>query len=141
MIDWRLFEVKQHNYKLVLGWVSIWWVVLLIRCRKACYNHNIDQEPNAGGDSWLLCKQWFRRLTSGLNLVFLRLLLSTFVRTDQTYLASTDYLWPSQENFSKQKNHPDKYFYTSATKHLGIGLLVGLFDTNFKKVPKMIYAP
>ena len=31
MIVWRLFEVKQHKYKLVLGWVTIWWVVLLIR--------------------------------------------------------------------------------------------------------------
>ena len=63
--------------------------------------------------------------SSGLEgLVFLRLLLSTFVRTDQTYLANTDHLWPSQENFLKQKNHPDKHFYASATKHLEIGLLV-----------------
>ena len=49
MIEWRLFEVKQHKYKLVLGWVTIWWVVLLIRRRKAYYDHNISQEPNAGG--------------------------------------------------------------------------------------------
>ena len=40
------------------------------------------------------------------------------------------------------------HFYASATKHLGIGMSVGWsvgwsvgFDTNFKKVPKMIYAP
>ena len=36
------------------------------------------------------------------------------------------------------------YFYAQATKHLGIGMSVGRsvdFDTNFKKVPKMIYAP
>ena len=26
-------------------------VALLIRRRKACYDHNINQEPNAGGDS------------------------------------------------------------------------------------------
>ena len=51
MIEWRLFEVKQHKYKFVLGWVTIWWVVLL---------------------------QWFRRLTSVHNLVFLRLLLKNF---------------------------------------------------------------
>ena len=73
MIEWRLFEVKQHKYKLVLGWVTIWWVVLLIRRRKACYDHNINQEPNAGGDS----KLWYRRLISGHQLVFLRLHLST----------------------------------------------------------------
>ena len=24
MIEWRLFDVKQHQYKLVLGWVTIW---------------------------------------------------------------------------------------------------------------------
>ena len=30
---------------------------------------NLNQEPNAGGDSKQLCKQWFRRLTSGQNLV------------------------------------------------------------------------
>ena len=77
MIEWRLFEVKQHKYKLVLGWVTIWWVVLLIRRRKACYDHNINQEPYTGGDSKQLCKQWLRRLTSGHNLVFLRLLLSS----------------------------------------------------------------
>ena len=34
MIEWRLFEVKQHKYKLVLGWVTIWWVVLLIRIER-----------------------------------------------------------------------------------------------------------
>ena len=64
MIEWRLLEVEQE---LVLRWVrvTIWWVVLLIRRRKACYNHNINQEPNAGGDSKLLCKQWFRRLREG----------------------------------------------------------------------------
>ena len=49
--QWRLYEVKQHKYKLVLGWVTICWVVLLIRRQKACYDHNINQEPNAGGDS------------------------------------------------------------------------------------------
>ena len=73
----QLIEVKQHKYKVVLGWVTIWRVVLLIRCRKACYDHNINQEPNAGGDTKQLCKQWFIRLTSGHNLVFLRLLLGT----------------------------------------------------------------
>ena len=31
MIEWRLFEVKQHKYKLVLGWMTIWLVVHLIR--------------------------------------------------------------------------------------------------------------
>ena len=46
MIEWKLFEVKQHKYKLVLGWVTI-WVVLLIRRQKACYDYNINQEPNA----------------------------------------------------------------------------------------------
>ena len=51
MIDWRLFEVKQHKYKLVLGWVTIWWVVLLIQCLLAYQGHNIKQEPNAVGDS------------------------------------------------------------------------------------------
>ena len=59
MIKWMLFEVKQHKYKLVLGWVTIWWVVLHIKRRKACYDHNINQERNAGGDSKQLCKQWF----------------------------------------------------------------------------------
>ena len=33
MIEWKLFEVKQRKYKLVLGWVTIWWVILLIRRR------------------------------------------------------------------------------------------------------------
>ena len=51
MIERRLFEVKQHKYKLVLGCVSILWVGLLIRRREACYDHFINQEPNAGGDS------------------------------------------------------------------------------------------
>ena len=51
MIEWRLLEVKQHKYKLGLGWVTIWWVVILIRRRKECYDHNINQEPNARGDS------------------------------------------------------------------------------------------
>ena len=77
--------------------------------------------------------------SSGLEgLAFLRLVLSTFVRTDQTYLAITDHLWPSQENFLKLKNLPDKHFYASATKHLGIvgwsvGRWVGLLVTNFEK--------
>ena len=45
MIEWRLFEAKQHKYKLALE-----WVIILIQ--KAFYNHNINQEPNtAGGDS------------------------------------------------------------------------------------------
>ena len=30
MIEWRLFEVKQHKYKLVLGWVTVPLVVHLI---------------------------------------------------------------------------------------------------------------
>ena len=30
MIEWRLFGVKQHKYKVGLGWVTIWWVVLII---------------------------------------------------------------------------------------------------------------
>ena len=70
---------KQHKYKLVLGCVTIWWVVLLRGQRKACCDHNINQEPNAGGDSWQLCKGLFRRLTNGHNLVFLRLLLSRII--------------------------------------------------------------
>ena len=67
MVKWFSWEyVKlQHKYKLVLGWVTIWWVVLLIWRRKACYDHNINQEPYA------------TRITSSHNLVFLRLLLST----------------------------------------------------------------
>ena len=88
MIEWRLFEVKQHKYKLVLGWVTIWWVVLLIQRRKACYDHNINQEPNTGGGSYQSCKQWFRRLTSSHNFAFLRLLLSikiTFVMLSTWY--------------------------------------------------------
>ena len=55
MIEWRLFEVKQHKYKLVLGWMTIWLVVYLIRrlnflpeILQACYDHNINQEPNTG---------------------------------------------------------------------------------------------
>ena len=31
MVEWRIFEVKQHKYKLVLGWMTIWLVVHLIR--------------------------------------------------------------------------------------------------------------
>ena len=46
MVEVVLFEVKQHKYKLVLGWVTVPWVVLLID--KSC----ISQEPNAGT---LLC--------------------------------------------------------------------------------------
>ena len=29
IVEWRLHEVKQHKYKLVLGWVTVWLVVLL----------------------------------------------------------------------------------------------------------------
>ena len=29
IVEWRLYEVKQPKYKLVLGWVTILWVVLL----------------------------------------------------------------------------------------------------------------
>ena len=46
MVEVVLFEVKQHKYKLVLGWVTVPWVVLLID--RSC----ISQEPNAGT---LLC--------------------------------------------------------------------------------------
>ena len=60
----KKIEVKQCKYTLVLGWVD-----LLIRRWKACYDHYINQEPNAGGDSSLLFKQWFRWLTSGLRLL------------------------------------------------------------------------
>ena len=67
MIKWRLFKSKQHKYNLVLGWVTILWVVLLIWYQKACYNHNINWEPNIEGDSMQLYKQWFRRLVSGLS--------------------------------------------------------------------------
>ena len=28
-VELRLHEVKQQEYKLVLGWVTVWWVVLL----------------------------------------------------------------------------------------------------------------
>ena len=48
--------------------------------------------------------------------------------------------WITSEWSYKYRSH----FYASATKHLGIGMSVGLlvgFDTNFKKVPEMIYAP
>ena len=43
-----LFEVRQHKYKLVVGWVTVTvlWVVLLIDLS------HISQEPNAGT---LLC--------------------------------------------------------------------------------------
>ena len=46
MVEVVLFEVKQHKYKLVLGWVTVPWVVLLID------RSHINQEPNAGT---LLC--------------------------------------------------------------------------------------
>ena len=46
MVEVVLFEVKQHKYKLVLGWVTVPWVVLLID------RSRISQEPNAGT---LLC--------------------------------------------------------------------------------------
>ena len=29
IVELRLHEVKQQKYKLVLGWVTVWWVVLL----------------------------------------------------------------------------------------------------------------
>ena len=40
MVEVVLFEVKQHKYKLVLGWVTVPWVVLLID------RSHINQEPN-----------------------------------------------------------------------------------------------
>ena len=30
-VEWRLLEVKQHKYKLALGWGTVWWVVLLVK--------------------------------------------------------------------------------------------------------------
>ena len=57
----------------VVNVVVMGLIVLLIRRRKACYNHNINQEHYAGGDSKQLCKHWFRGLNSGHNLVFRRL--------------------------------------------------------------------
>ena len=29
IVEWSLHEVEQHMYKLVLGWVTVWWVVPL----------------------------------------------------------------------------------------------------------------
>ena len=29
IVEWRLVEVRQQKYKLVLGWVIVWWVALL----------------------------------------------------------------------------------------------------------------
>ena len=57
MVEVVLFEVKQHKYKLVLGWVIVPWVVLLID------RSRISQEPNAGT---LLCYDHDLSLIPGL---------------------------------------------------------------------------
>ena len=57
MVEVVLFEVKQHKYKLVLGWVTVPWVVLPID--RSC----ISQEPNAGT---LLCYDHDLSLIPGL---------------------------------------------------------------------------
>ena len=57
MVEVVLFEVKQHRYKLVLGWVTVPWVVLLID------RSRISQEPNAGT---LLCYDHDLSLIPGL---------------------------------------------------------------------------
>ena len=87
MIVWRLFEVKQHKCKLVLGWVTIWWVVLLIRRLKfpawnptGMLRSRSTKSLTLEDSLKLLCKQWLRRLTSGHNYVFLRLLLIILFR-------------------------------------------------------------
>ena len=60
-----LFEVKQHKYKLVLGWVTVPWVVLLID------RSRISQEPNAGTllcydhDLSLIPGIWWYRILDG----------------------------------------------------------------------------
>ena len=43
--EWAL-SLKKSN--LELGWVTLNWVVLHIRCLKECYDYNINQELNAG---------------------------------------------------------------------------------------------
>ena len=48
MIEWRLFEVKQQKYKLVLGWVD-----LLMRCRKA-HSYYV----NSGLEGLLVVTTW-----------------------------------------------------------------------------------
>ena len=50
-------EVKQHKYKLVLGWVTVPWVVLLID------RSRINQEAHAGT---LLCYDHDLSLIPGL---------------------------------------------------------------------------
>ena len=57
MVEGLLFEIKQHKYKLVLGWVTVLWVVLLID------RSRISQEPNAGT---LLCYDHDLSLIPGL---------------------------------------------------------------------------
>ena len=47
VIEWGVLEIKQHKYKLVLEWVTIWWVALFIQRWKASYNQDVNLEPKA----------------------------------------------------------------------------------------------
>ena len=78
MIKWRLLEVKQHKYKLALGWVTIWWVVLLYDSeRHVTTTISIKSLTLEGTHSNHVISGLEGLLaTSGHNLVFLRLLLS-----------------------------------------------------------------
>ena len=91
MIVWRLFEVKQHKYKLVLGWVgcaSYTMSEFHVRNYMARRPH-INQEPNVGTSAVAnMCAELIECHTSGQTKeeyhvwksskkpVFLRLLLT-----------------------------------------------------------------
>ena len=70
MIEWRLFEVKQHKYKLVLGWVTD----RLVGCASYTMSEfhymarrpHINQEPNVGTSAVaIMCAELIECHTSG----------------------------------------------------------------------------
>ena len=77
MIEWRLFKVKQHKYKLVLGWGPSGGLFFLYDTKRHVMTTiSIKSLRLEGIHSNYVSSGLFKRLTSGHNLVFPRLLLS-----------------------------------------------------------------
>ena len=105
MIEWRLFEVKQHKYKLVLGWETIWWVVLLIQFQKASYNQNINQERNAVSVYLNACRPFSNRLNCLVLAVSLAPTYSGLSFTEQCQTSTTKFKTISNlKNIDDPKN-------------------------------------
>ena len=85
---------------------------------KGLFTTTIIKKPNTGGDSSLLCKQWFKRLISGNNLAFfLRLLLLRYCYQYNPLIQIL--IWYTDLNIDTKSLR-----LTILIWHIGIGVLV-----------------